>query len=333
MKRILGYILFAVICCSCSSSVMSDRVVVAYVTSWGSSLPNPRLMTHINYAFGKVSDSFDMVDISNPDRLKDIVALKKKNRKLKVMLSIGGWGAGNFSEMAASDELREKFCESCLKAVEQYRLDGIDIDWEYPSSSSAGISSSDEDTENFTLLIRDLREVLGEYRTLTLASVASAEYVNFPDFIDCIDFVNLMTYDMGWAPCYNSALFRSEPDTGLTVDEAVTAHLEAGVPSSKIVVGMPFYGHGDKVSFGSFVDYKDIVIDTTLFRECWDEVARVPYVTDTAGKIVFTYDNVESISEKCKYVLDRSFHGAMYWEAGADNADQDLSRKIAEMIL
>lgn len=312
---------------------MSDRVVVAYVTSGSSTLPNPRLMTHINYAFGTVSDSFDAVSIQNPDRLKEVVALKKKNRNLKVLLSIGGWSAGNFSEMAASKTLRAKFCKNCLDIVEKYRLDGIDIDWEYPGSSMAGISSTPEDTDNFSLLMWDLREALGEYRTLTFASAASAEYVNFQDVVGCVDFVNIMTYDMGRAPYFNAALYRSEPDTGLTVDEAVTAHLEAGVPVSKIVVGMPFYGHGDKVAFPDFVDYKDIVIDTTLYRECWDEVARVPYITDTSGRIVFTYDNVESIAEKCQYVLERSYHGAMYWQAGADNAEQDLAHKVAEMIL
>lgn len=312
---------------------MSDRVVVAYVTAWSDVTPNPRLMTHLNYAFGKVADSFDAVTVANPERLKEIVALKKKNRNLKVILSIGGWTAGNFSEMAASGELRAKFCKSCLEVVEQYKLDGIDIDWEYPGSSAAGISCSEDDTDNFSLLMWELRATLGEYRTLTFASVASAEYVNFPDVVECVDFINIMTYDMGRAPTYNAALYRSDPDTWLTVDEAVTAHLEAGVPISKIVVGMPFYGHGDKMAFDDFVSYKDIAIDTTMYRECWDEVARVPYVTDTTGRIVLTYDNIESIAEKCKYVLDRSYHGAMYWEAGSDNAEQDLARKVAEMIL
>ena len=86
-----------------------NMVVVAYVTSWTQEIPDPTTMTHINYAFGHVNDSFDGVKIDNPDRLRMIVGLKEKNPELKVMLSIGGWGSGRFSEMAASEKNRKAF--------------------------------------------------------------------------------------------------------------------------------------------------------------------------------------------------------------------------------
>ena len=101
-------------------------------------MPDPSLLTHINYAFGKIGSDFETLKISTDSRLKKLVGLKKTNPSLKVLLSIGGWGAGNFSEMAADESHRKKFCENCLKAVNQYGLDGIDLDWEYPTSSSGG---------------------------------------------------------------------------------------------------------------------------------------------------------------------------------------------------
>ena len=68
-----------------------EHVVIAYVSAWSTTTPNPSYMTHINYAFGHVSDSFNSVKIDNPDKLKPIAALKNRNPKLKVLLSLGGW--------------------------------------------------------------------------------------------------------------------------------------------------------------------------------------------------------------------------------------------------
>ncbi|MDE6225745.1 MAG: glycosyl hydrolase family 18, partial [Muribaculaceae bacterium] len=173
-----------------------SKVIVAYVTSWSQVIPDPTTVTHINYAFGGVKDSFDGVNISNPERLRTIANLKKNNPDLKVLLSVGGWGAGNFSEMAADPKLRRKFADDCLRIVKEYNLDGIDIDWEYPGSSAAKISSSPDDRANFTLLMRDLCETLGNNRLLTIATSAGAEHIAYTDLIPYLDFVNIMTYDM-----------------------------------------------------------------------------------------------------------------------------------------
>ena len=98
---------------------LDSKVIVAYVTSWSDVLPDPRYMTHINYAFGHVNESFNGVGIDNEERLKQIVDLKKQKPELKVLLSIGGWGSGRFSEMAASDEYRMAFAKDCDRVVKE----------------------------------------------------------------------------------------------------------------------------------------------------------------------------------------------------------------------
>ena len=94
-----------------TANPLSSKVIVAYVTSWSNIVPEPQYMTHINYAFGHVNESFDGVRIDNEERLKQIVDLKKQNPELKVLLSVGGWGSGRFSEMAANDEYRRGFAK------------------------------------------------------------------------------------------------------------------------------------------------------------------------------------------------------------------------------
>ncbi|WP_455601710.1 glycosyl hydrolase family 18 protein [Bacteroides rodentium] len=309
-----------------------SKVVVAYVTSWSEVMPDPQYMTHINYAFGHVNENFNGVKIDNEKRLKQIVDLRKQKPELKVLLSIGGWGSGRFSEMAANDEYRRAFAADCDRVVKEFALDGIDIDWEYPTSSMANISSSPDDTENFTFLMQDIRAAIGNEKELTLATVASARYIDFKAILPFVDFVNIMAYDMASAPKHPSALYPSGHSGDITSDGAVTAHLKAGVPPSKLVVGMPFYGRGGD-GYPSFQDYNKVGNTDTQYTEKWDEVAQVPYLADKNDTLVFGFENPRSLAIKCQYILDKDLLGGMYWDYSGDNEQGDLRRTVAENLL
>ena len=309
-----------------------SKVVVAYVTSWSEVMPDPQYMTHINYAFGHVNESFNGVKIDNEERLRQIVDLRKQKPELKVLLSIGGWGSGRFSEMAANDEYRRAFAADCDRVVKEFALDGIDIDWEYPTSSMANISSSPDDTENFTLLMQDIRAAIGNEKELTLATVASARYIDFKAILPSVDFVNIMAYDMASAPKHHSALYPSGHSGDITSDGAVTAHLKAGVPPSKLVMGMPFYGRGGD-GYSSFQDYNKVGNTDTQYTEKWDEVAQVPYLADKNDTLVFGFENPRSLAIKCQYILDKDLLGGMYWDYSGDNEQGDLRRTVAENLL
>lgn len=309
-----------------------SKVVVAYVTSWSEVMPDPQYMTHINYAFGHVNESFNGVKIDNEERLRQIVDLRKQKPELKVLLSIGGWGSGRFSEMAANDEYRRAFAADCDRVVKEFALDGIDIDWEYPTSSMANISSSPDDTENFTLLMQDIRAAIGNEKELTLVTVASARYIDFKAILPSVDFVNIMAYDMASAPKHHSALYPSGHSGDITSDGAVTAHLKAGVPPSKLVMGMPFYGRGGD-GYPSFQDYNKVGNTDTQYTEKWDEVAQVPYLADKNDTLVFGFENPRSLAIKCQYILDKDLLGGMYWDYSGDNEQGDLRRTVAENLL
>ena len=331
----------ALAACTQAAPVVSEPVVVAYVTSWSDVRPDPARITHINYAFGHVTDSFDGVRIDHEQRLRDIVALKEEAPGLAVLLSVGGWGSGRFSEMAASPELRAAFAADCARAAEAFGLDGIDIDWEYPSSSAAGISSTPDDIGNFTLLMQDLRQALGPDKLLTTATVCSAQYIDFPAILPYVDFINIMSYDMGRAPKHNAPLYdadaagnRSPVVAEWTVDKAVSAHLQAGVPREKLVMGMPLYGRAAAGSpYDGFSDYRNITGPAEGHAEVWDDIARVPYYADESGVLVLGFDDVRSIGEKCDYILEKGLRGGMYWDYSGDNEAGDLTRTIAAKLL
>lgn len=334
MKNVYGVftsLLLALFLSSCAPApAEKGHVIVAYVTSWTNVMPDPTVMTHINYAFGHVNDTFDGVRIDNPERLAAIAALKQVNPELKVMLSVGGWGSGRFSEMASDAERRLSFAKDCLKAVNEFGLDGIDIDWEYPASDMAGISASPDDRENFNLLMRDLRAVLGDERLLTLASSAYAEYIGFTSCIEYLDFVNVMTYDMADAPFHHAALYASENTKGCA-DGAVKAHIQAGVPACKLVLGVPFYGRGGTPKMTS-KDYKDIK-EEGEFVIMWDDKAQAPYLADGEGTLMLGFDNPKSLVIKCDYIKANGLLGAMYWDYEGDNEAGDLQKTLADELL
>lgn len=313
-----------------AASPHGNKVVVAYVTSWTDEMPDPSFVTHVNYAFGHVNNSFDGVDIDNTARLASIVSLKNECPALKVLLSVGGWGSGRFSEMAADSTRRMSFAEDCRQVVDSLALDGIDIDWEYPGSSEAGISSSPDDKDNFTLLMRDLRRALGNEKYVTLASACNPEYIDFRAIVPYIDFVNIMSYDMGNAPLHHAALYPSENTGEWTCDSSVKAHIATGVPADKLVMGIPFYGRGGHEMRGR--QYNNLFPLPEGYTCRLDTTAQVPYVADADGNLVLGYDDAASIAAKCRYIADNGLHGAMYWAAAGDDSMLTLARTVAAMV-
>lgn len=327
MVTILGSFLFILLALPLAILAQGKKPhIVSYVTSWTKPVPDLNLISHINYAFGHVNDTFNGVKIDNPERLREIVKLRKNHPDLKILLSIGGWTSGRFSEMAADETNRLDFAKDCQKIVKEFDLDGIDIDWEYPTSNEAGISASPEDTDNFTLLMRDIRKEIGPKKLLTLATIADGKYIDFRAIDKDIDFVNVMMYDVSKPPLQHNSLYRSDLAGRITLVEALQAHLDAGVPKNKLVMGIPFYGRGDKKKVNDFVNFREMPM--SQFEERWDDKSKVPYLVDDTGTLVLTFENEKSIKEKAAYIKSQGILGAMYWEFYGDNDDLLLSKTL-----
>ena len=154
----------------------------------------------INIAFGLIERHRVVWDsCGNEEYLPKI---REINPDIKIVLSVGGWGADGFSQAARTEEGRALFAVSAVSLVETYGLDGIDIDWEYPGTSLAGIGSHVNDKENYTLLLKALRESLNHMEGEKSLSVAVGGDVYFALQTDMkaaskyLDYVQLMTYDL-----------------------------------------------------------------------------------------------------------------------------------------
>jgi chitinase len=312
-------------------------------------------LTHINYAFALVSKDGEVV-LNNPEspaHLSQLQALKAKNPSLKILVSVGGWGADNFSDAALTDAARDKFAKSVTALIKRYALDGIDLDWEYPGQPGPGIKYRPEDKENFTSLLRALRQQLdalsdergrkGNDRYLLTIASAAGDYFKHTEMDKLhayLDWINIMAYDFYTSSAkttgHHTGLYRSlsAGDSAAYTEASVEQHLAAGIPSQKLVMGVAFYGRSfSKVqpeNNGLYQPYESYAgqhsysvlardfINKQGFKRFWDDVAKAPYLWNADSATFITYDDPASLKAKAEFVRTHHLGGIMYWENSHD---------------
>ena len=309
---------------------------------------------------------------SNFAQLRD---LKAANPKLRTMISIGGWTLSTpFFSIARSAQKRADFAKSAVYVTARYGFDGIDIDWEYAGGGGLeqdGIGDPSTDGANYLLLLQALRDELnrqsaidGRTYYLSIAAPAGNEKIANIDptaIAGICDWINLMAYDFhgGWESKtgINAPMVNIDPSPTMSawsVSASIDAYLNApggGVPASKLVVGVPFYGRGwDGVSpgpngdglgqagyeasapviGGSEFPYSSIIGNGYLalsngalvgsggYTRYWNDVAQVPYLYSPAARRFISYDDPQSMRVKMDFANQRGLGGAMFWELSED---------------
>ena len=305
-----------------------------------------RVLDVINIAFGGIKDNAIIWEC--PGAGEAMERLRRLNPGLKILLSVGGWSADGFSQAASSQRGREIFAESAVELMQRYHLDGIDIDWEYPGMSLAGIASSRNDGENFILLLEELRSKMKAQDAesmLTIAAGGDSYFTNQTDMKKAaayLDYVQLMTYDLqgGFQKVtgHHSAVYFSKNNLfDACVDKCVRCFVQAGVPAEKLIVGIPFYSriwNGVKTiescennglgmeaeSVGGYgPDYGNLLtqmLGRNGYVRYWDEDAKACYLFN--GDSFVSYEDEESIEAKIAYVKENKLGGVMFWEYKCD---------------
>ncbi len=319
---------------------------------------DPMALSRVNYAFANIKDGRVIAGFANDSaNLAYLTALRKRNPSLTVLVSVGGWlWSTEFSDVCRTKAGRRAFIQSAIKFIEQYDLDGMDVDWEYPGMAGAGHPYRSEDKKNFTLLLKETRTQFdreakkkGRRLYLTIAAGATNEYLSHTQMAQVqkwLDTVNLMSYDYyepGSSPTtgHHAPLFTDDADPAkVSADASVRAFEQAGVPAAKIVLGIPFYGRmwGDvaDTQHGLFQPGNAIpngsapfgVIATTMldhgFSRYWDPGASVPYLYNAQTHVFVSYEDEQSITAKCNYVKAHQLGGVMFWEYTQDSTGRLL---------
>jgi chitinase len=237
-----------------------------------------------------------------------------------------------------------------MEFLTKNKLDGLDIDWEFPGMPGAGHPFRAVDKQNFTSLLKELRArfTAETARThnrlyLTIAAGASAEFLantEMARITEYLDSVNLMAYDYYEAGSdlltgNHAPLFTDPADPKkISAADSVDAFEKAGVPAEKLILGMAFYGrmwgqvpganHGlfqpGKPVPGGLAPYSAIV-QTMLnhgYLRYWDEKSSAPWLYNPGKQIFVSYEDPQSIAAKCAYVEAHHLGGVMFWEYSDD---------------
>lgn len=327
------------------NSIENKKPVFAYLYHYAYQLRDEDLnkIDYINYSFAYVMGN--KLSVAHLSGMSGIIN-KVHDKGVRFILSVGGWGASGFSVMASTDENRAQFIQSVISVVNRYSIDGIDLDWEYPTTGSGNDLKNPSDRKNFTSLVKELRLAMDEVDSdliLTAAfpasSYAANNYYEINKINKDLDYLHLMTYDLidysGYITSHHANLFSSNYSSSpnASADSAVKAYEACGADKDKITIGVAFYGHigtvknqstenGMKVpseNLSNAINFSKIYNDylyNSNYTYYFDDNAKAPWLFD--GTTFITFDDSTSIHYKCKYVLEEDLGGIMFWQLGGD---------------
>ena len=272
--------------------------VIGYLPTWAGSVSDIQFskLTHVNYAFLIPTSTGDYNPIENASKLQSLVAAAHANG-VKVLVSVGGGGGGDgFHSIVANAGYRTNFVNKMLAFANQYNLDGIDIDWEYPSDGT--------EANNFLVMMQQLSATMHSNGKLCTVAVIG-DYGNHivTGIFDIVDYLMIMAYDDNdyQHSTYNLAV------------QCMNYWLGRGVPAAKAILGVPFYG---RPTWESYAD---------LLAKGAD-----PY-SDTYNGV--GYNGITTIKNKTNLAFDRG-GGVMMWELSGDVSGQySLTSAIHEVVV
>jgi GH18 family chitinase len=299
-KNLPGRIFLALLCFATVQKAAAQFKVVGYMPSWAGDVNTVQYskLTHINYAFILPNSNGTLQGLDNPGKLSSLVTKAHANG-VKVSISVGGWNDGNdsgFEGLAASSGSRTTFINALINLVNQYNLDGVDIDWEYPDNGASA--------NNYLTLMTSLStEMHNRGKILTAAVVGDGGASILNGVFNVVDFLNLMAYD------YNDY----QHSTYALAQQSMNYWRGRGLPKEKCVLGVPFYGHPTWESYAQLVNR-----GADPYSDTFDGVG---------------YNGITTIKNKTNLAFDNG-NGIMMWELSNDLFNQySLVSAIHDVVI
>jgi GH18 family chitinase len=280
-----------------------------------------RMCNVVNYAFASVTSS-GSISVASPSVLI-AVAAKAKANGAKVFISVNG-STTDFKNMAAAPAGRTFFITQLMNVVRQYQLQGVDLDWEYPTTS-------DGSDKTYTALMKELSDSCHlDSKYYCTAAITPGKYAGGirdaikSELFTYLDWFNIMAYD----DFSTSAPYKHHSDYALAVNSLNYWVGTRGMPKEKAVLGIPAYGRPSGITqTGTVLTYNGILMQG---GSPLSDSAIVTAAGFTNYKVY--YNGQQTVKNKAMYA--RSFgNGVMLWEKGQDaNNNNSLLKAICDTI-
>lgn len=285
---------------------LSQFRVIGYLPSWQGNISDLQVsrLTHVTYAFLIPTAAGGYYPLDDTARLDSMVTTAHAH-KVKAIISVGGSDSSfAFSGIVATQANRTAFVNNMISFTTRYKLDGVDIDWEYPAAGA--------EAGNFLLLMQQLSTALHQKgRLLSMAVIGEGgSYVDAGVFA-VTDYFEIMAYD-------NNNFQHSTFQLG---QDCINYWLGRGMPPAKATLGVPFYGHKSLVSFSdpnAEVEYNTLI----------DSGANSSL--DVSGGT--GYNGLITMRSKASYALSKT-GGLAIWELSGDaTGANSLLTAISQVI-
>ena len=349
-ERIIIFVTFVIMMTISPVTVIGEKLVIGYYPHWlKDDLPPEEIdlknLTHIIHAFawpnsdGTLSTYNGMID----GNLNYQVHLSGK----QILISLGGWGNSTaFSDVTGNSSLRSTFIANIISFIQQNDYDGVDIDWEYPSTLA--------DRENLTLFVSELRSALDMIDSGYLLTMAISsgnwygQWFDYEKLVSICDWLGVMTYDFHgtWSSHagHNSPISSPSNCSDGSVETALSyLRDQRYIPSNQLVLGIPFYGKvfNAPLLYESFtgvvtdLEYNEIPsLINAGWSRLWDDYSKVPYLLNNDATKLITYDDSISVALKAERAIQENLSGVMIWAIGQDlnNGRQPLLEAVGNSM-
>jgi GH18 family chitinase len=353
--------------------------VIGYYESWATTRACDKrqpedidltAFTHLNFAFAFFDPkTFQMAPMSAGDQnlYRRFTGLKSKKPSLRTWIAVGGWSFNDptnipntrtaFSDMVSSSANRKAFISSLSQFLQTYGFDGVDLDWEYPSADDRGGVKADK--VNLNTFLKELKQAFGGRYGISITLPASYWYLQGFDVKTIqyyVDWMNVMSYDIHgvWDQGNVHTGPYVRPHTNITeIEEGLDLLWRAGVDSSKVVLGLGWYGRsftlanpacstpngicifsqggnpGECTNSAGTLTNSEInrIISRAGVTKGFDKKAAVKWITWNTNQWV-SYDDGETMQLKVAFANSRCLGGKMVWAVDQDDEQGSSSNDL-----